>query len=319
MTWTKRLIATAALLMFVGAPLQAEARFGKSSSSNKSSGSSSSSSKSSSSSSDSSSSHKAVSVSAPSAPSYSEPNRGHHRPSYRHDDHRRGRHGHSHRVAYRPRYRHVHYHYGWGFGYHPFYYAATPAPNTAPATASAGAPAAEVKTGPTATVGIDAHGHGLGATVGAGLAIEGKRWGINGNFATAFYSIDGAKALDPEGTHIYDVHLTYALISGTHGRLRLEAGINGIVAPDLSVLGPDAGTSLALGLIGPIGFEASAHVTPLPHRRYDYNLGLTLTLGHVGLRAGWKELWMDDNELLEEGVHNADTFRGPYFGVGFAF
>ncbi len=319
MTWTKRLFATAALALFVGAPLQAEARFGKSSSDSKgskSSKSSSSSSKSSSKSSKSSSStHDAISVSAPSAPasSHSAPHRVHHStPS-----HREGHYQHGHRVPYRPRYHHTHYHYGWGFGYYPFYAAATPPP--APVAATATAPAAEVTPGPTATLGIDAHGHGLGATVGVGMAIEGKRWGVNGNFATALYLMEDGGGFDPEGTHIYDVHLTYALVSGTHGRLRLEAGINGIVAPDLSVLGPDAGTSLALGLIGPVGFEAAAHVTPLPHRRYDYNLGLTLTLGHVGLRAGWKQMWLDDNGLLEEGVHHADTFRGPYFGVGFAF
>ena len=328
MTRTKNLIASvAALALVLGLPLTAEARFGRSNSDDKGSkGSSSSSAKS-----DArpSKSHKAVPASAPSnsaPPSYSAPSptRSHRAtPVYRDGGHPTGYHPTRATVHPAPRYRrygHYHrsYHYGWGFGYSPFFYGAAPVAPVAQA-----APVAEVRAGPTATLGVDVHshgldeqGHGLGASLGVGMAIEGERWGVNGQLAAAFYAIDGG--LDPESTQIYDLHLTYALISGSHGRLRLEGGINGVVAPGLSVLGPDAGASLALGLIGPLGIEAAAHATVVPHRRYDWNAGVTLTLGHVGLRAGWKELWLHDNGLLGEEIP-ADLFRGPYFGVGFAF
>lgn len=320
----KTLISSlSALALLAAIPGSAEARFGKrgsdddSSNGSRSSHSSSSSSKhsSSSDSSDSSSSseHKAVPAYAPSTSAPAQSHVAHpaqpryHEPQPRYHDSRPG-HLHPAYVGYRsPSY----VHYGWGFGYYPYVAAPQPA-------APLAAEVVESAPGPTATLGVDAFAHGLGGSLGLNMAVEGQRWGLNGQYSSLFYASDFG-GLDPSTTSLYDLRLSYALISGQHGRLRLEGGVSGVVAPDLATLGPDAGVSVALGLVGPVGVEAAAHATVLPHQRYDWNAGLTLALGHVGLRAGWKQLRLDDNGLTEQGVRYVDDFSGPYFGVGFAF
>jgi len=82
--------------------------------------------------------------------------------------------------------------------------------------------------------------------------------------------------------------------------------------------GPDAGLSAERGLVGPLGIEGSAHVTPWPHRRLDWTAGATLTLGHLGVRGGFRYTWLSDAGLLD-GVEHEDTFAGPYLGVALAF
>jgi hypothetical protein len=39
-------------------------------------------------------------------------------------------------------------------------------------------------------------------------------------------------------------------------------------------------------------------------------------LGPAGLRAGWKQIYLNDLGLVD-GIVHADLFSGPYLGVGF--
>ena len=88
-------------------------------------------------------------------------------------------------------------------------------------------------------------------------------------------------------------------------------------APDIVFLAPDAGLSGAVGIVGPLGLEASLSYTPWPFQRIDATAGLSLSLGVVGVRAGWRHLWLDDRGALD-GVRHTDTFTGPFVGVSVA-
>jgi len=88
-------------------------------------------------------------------------------------------------------------------------------------------------------------------------------------------------------------------------------------APDIVFLAPDAGLSGAVGIVGPLGLEASLSYTPWPFQRIDATAGLSLSLGVVGVRAGWRHLWLDDRGALD-GARHTDTFTKPFVGVSVA-
>lgn len=202
------------------------------------------------------------------------------------------------------------YHYGWGFGYYPYFWAPRPVPGD-----DLLEPEAPALTG---TVGLTGQLHNQGgAILAVEAAVEGERWGANLTLMGIFVAAeDDSGELDT--LKILDLHATFALLNGQHGRLRLELGIDTVFAPDLTVLGPDAGISGALALVGPLGLEGSAHYSPWPHQRVEGFLGLTLGFGRVGLRLGWRHLWLDDRALLPGEPRNTDTFTGPLLGLSLA-
>ncbi len=170
----------------------------------------------------------------------------------------------------------------------------------------------------TLTAGID----GLlpvsgGSAIGVSLTIEGQRWGLQA--ATLGFSLPSDTAPGQrDALRTLDVHLTYAVLSGARGRVRVEAGFNSVFAQDVVVLGPDAGASAVLKLLGPLGIEGSTHFAPWPHRRFDANAGPALALGSFTLRGGWRYLLLDDNGVLQDGSRNIDRFTGPYVGLALA-
>ncbi len=198
------------------------------------------------------------------------------------------------------------YGYGYGYGY-PAPVAAAPAPMEV----SQQAPP------PVSTFGFGLQAYRGGASVGLDLTIEGERWGFNGDLSAAYLQSSPASA--PDVLKMMNAHLTFALLSGERGRLRLEGGVSGVAAPDLGVIGPDAGLSTSVHLIGPLAVEAAAHLTPLPHIKVDGSANAVVGLGFVGLKAGWKVVHLDDRGLLGDGSRNADTFSGPFVAVGMAF
>ncbi len=290
-TWT----AAAAAIVIAAIPATAEARFGKrSSSSSDSAEAHEPQKKKSSSTSSAQPVHEAVPVSYPSAsepeppPAYRSPGRAY---EYSTPD-----------PVHAPRSHHC----GWGFGYRSWWL--DPVPE---------APAAAVLTAPlAATLTVDGQAHQWGASLGAGAAAEGERWGVSLQYVGIFaVADDGSQSID--AIHLFNAHLTFALVGDAHGRIRLELGGDSAFAPDLIVLGPSIGVSGAMGLVGPFGIEAQAHLTPFPFRQVDWNAGLTLTLGRIALRAGWRQTWLDDAGLVD-GVAHQDVFSGPYLGVALA-
>lgn len=164
--------------------------------------------------------------------------------------------------------------------------------------------------------GVEAQGHAEGGAVGFGLRLEGRRLGLHSEYGLILARSPGADEVDAIG--LFDVHLTYALLSGERGRLRLEGGIDYAAAPQLRVVGPDVGVSAQLRLFGPLGVEAAVYYTPLPYLRLGATAGATLTFGHLALRGGVRACALDDQGLVD-GVHHTDSFAGPYAGVALVF
>lgn len=108
--------------------------------------------------------------------------------------------------------------------------------------------------------------------------------------------------------------------------MRLETGVSILALPDSpaaadeewrgkTLLGPDVGISGQLGLVGPIGIEGYARLTPFPQRVADTFIGLAVHGGPLGVNAGWR--WVD----VAGNGRDAPRlmFRGPQVGIGLAF
>jgi hypothetical protein len=156
-----------------------------------------------------------------------------------------------------------------------------------------------------------------GGSAGAQLRIEGPKWGValEGRHI-AVNADDGSGAVDH--LSFFNGFVTYALLGNEHGRLRLEAGGQSAFAPDLIVLSPAVGASVAIGFGANFGFEAVARASRFPHTQVELAGGFTYALGPLGLRLGMRGLYLNDNGLVDGVVHD-DAFSGPYFGVGMAF
>ena len=155
-----------------------------------------------------------------------------------------------------------------------------------------------------------------GFTLGINGGFEIDRWGFNvaaQNISVA--SDDGALTVDQ--LQQLNLHLTFAAITGSYGRLKLEAGADTFWAQDLTVLAPTIGLSGFVLIAGPLAIEGSVMVTPFPVRQLDVRAGLAVGLGPFGIRAGWRTQILDDQGLVDGVVHQ-DTFMGPYLGVGLA-
>lgn len=308
-------IALAAALAALLAPSSAQARFGKRGSGSASGGSS---------------SQGSGSRPAPSGPpSTARPPHtgwdGRHSPYYRYR-------GPVYYGGWTSPYSYYPYSYYWDGGYsydpylrYPYSYGAVPPPPVgtppAPPDAPPPPPAPEEPPAlrpPSLTAGVD----GLvpvsgGSALGVSLGLEGRRWGFRAA-AMGFSLPSDTVAGERDTLRTLDAHLTYAFVRTQRTRVRVELGVNSVFAQDVVVLGPDGGVSAAVSLVGPLGAEASAHFTPLPHRRFDANAGLALALGPLTLRGGWRYLVLDDNGVLQDGSRNVDRFTGPSLGLALA-
>lgn len=203
-------------------------------------------------------------------------------------------------------------HYGWGFGYRPLLFGPTytvveqrppPQPEQqSPVTASLAAGAT-----------ILGSSSGTGAGIDLSAAFEGERLGFNLSWSGLYIPADDG-SLDTDSIKLFNGMLTYSIISRPEGRLRLEGGGMSAWAPDLIVLGPGLGVSGVLGILGPLGLDASVRMTPFPFRQIDAQAGLTIGLGPVGIRGGYRSVFLDDAGLVD-GIVHTDLFAGPYVGL----
>jgi len=236
-------------------------------------------------------------------------------------------------VYYGPRYYAPYRYYGWpslyagwGYGYYPFGYY-PPYFYDPYAYPVAGQPVlVQQAPGPkiTTTLALEGqtfgtldssgyHGRGNGSALGGRLAFEGQRLGINLQFTAISAPVDNVSSPQRDTIGLFNVYGTYALISHPHGRLRIEAGLTSAFAPDLTTAGPGGGFSAVI-LLGPVGIEGAIHGTPFPYRQLDWNTGLALNLGPLGLHGGWRRIFLDDRGLVDSTSHT-DTFGGPYLGL----
>ncbi len=197
--------------------------------------------------------------------------------------------------------------YGYGWGY------------PAATTVGSGSAAAQADEGAAmrVTAGAEAQGYLGGFTLGVAAALEGDRWGFN--FAGQNMSLkkdDGTPGFD--NLQAFSAHLTFALLTGQYGRLRLEGGADAVMAPELFVIGPTGGISGVWWVGGPFAIEGSVMYTPWPFTQIDGKAGLALGIGAVGLRAGWRFQLLDDQGRVD-GVAHTDLYNGPYVGVSIVF
>lgn len=202
------------------------------------------------------------------------------------------------------------YRYGYWFGYQPWFGYSDPYPAQPP-------PPPEVVQQPRQAAfsfGTEAQGYiGGGASLGLNLAFEHERIGFRSNFLGIFVPADdGSDMID--SIKLLDAHVTYALLASQRGRLRVGAGVNSAFAPDIIMAGPGISVIGVMGLMGPISGEAAFQLTPFPFTQIDWSAGLSLAMGPMGMRAGWRRIYLNDNGFVD-GVAHADLFSGPYVAL----
>lgn len=202
------------------------------------------------------------------------------------------------------------YRYGYWFGYQPWFGYYDPYPAQPP-------PPPEVVQQPRQaafTFGAEAQGYiGGGASLGLNLAFEHDRLGFRSDFLGIFVPAnDGSDMID--SIKLVDAHVTYALLASDRGRLRVGAGVNSAFAPDIIMAGPGISVTGVMGLMGPISGEAAFQLTPFPFTQIDWSAGLSLAMGPIGMRAGWRRIYLNDNGFVD-GVAHDDLFSGPYVAL----
>jgi hypothetical protein len=210
-----------------------------------------------------------------------------------------------------------------------YYVASAPAPQvvgelpaTAPSSDMSQGPAAEVTATPeklssNVRLGVDGAALGGGTGLTLFLAIEGERMGmdVRGTGLT-LPTDDGTSGHD--SITLANLHLTYALVARDNLRVRLEGGLSGAQAPDLSVAAPSIALSLEGCLLPMVDVELRAQATPFPYQQLDAQAALALRLQALVVRGGWRALYLNDAGLVD-GVEHADAFGGPFLGAGFTF
>lgn len=206
--------------------------------------------------------------------------------------------------------------WGYGFGYVPSYAVTRPA-LVAVDTRPTGAVYVDEPSVAAALAGDFTLG-GIGPLLGLQLSIEGERLGLLLGYTAAFAPIDDTGTFDT--LHLATGHLMLAILSGTRGRLRGEVGVHVASAPEITFVAPGAGVSGVLGLWGPLGIEARVFGNVWPFTQVDARAGLALSFAGVGIAAGVRSLYLNDNGAL--GAVNAgdtdDLFWGPYATLAFA-
>ncbi len=194
-----------------------------------------------------------------------------------------------------------------GYGFYP--YALAPLPDEAPQGVAQDSQVVEREL--VLTAGADVQVFPSGATGGLNLLVEGQRWGFGIDYQ-GIAAGDGTGYVDTIGLFGSDV--SYAVLASPHGRVRLDGGIGFASAPDVTFIGPRFGVSGGVALIGSLNLEGAIRVVPFPHASVESWAGFALGFGPLGVRAGYKRIFLDDRGLVD-GYRNQDVFSGPYVGL----
>jgi hypothetical protein len=221
--------------------------------------------------------------------------------------------------AARPR-----YWWGWGWGWYPIY---PVRPVSPPPPGESSTPATE-RDRLSTRFALYGAGRTDGYMAGLSFAIESRFVGVDADVsALARESVTGPLHRDGSDPATWSTaHLTWSLLNERSIRIRLETGGSILALPDSpavagqpwrgkTLLGPDVGVSGQLGLLGPLGVEGWARLTPFPTRVADTYLGLAVHSGPLGLDAGWR--WVDIAGNEQDAPRM--MFRGPQVGLALAF
>ncbi|HET6922947.1 MAG TPA: hypothetical protein VFI16_07355 [Anaeromyxobacteraceae bacterium] len=216
--------------------------------------------------------------------------------------------------------------WGWGHGYYPVYpEPPVPAPGEAPPASRINAQFAFAG-GPTDQRAFEDPSRrvGPGSSAGVSLRVESKDLGFHAGYDGFFVGrqvdFGSATSLD-----YFTAHATWSFLSGQSGRLRLEGGLSvlswpalapatGLTTSGVTAVGPEAGLSGHLALVGPFGVTGHARVTPWPRMATDLYLAAALRFGPVALTGGWRDLRADGGDTAPDM-----RFAGPQFGVALLF
>jgi hypothetical protein len=210
----------------------------------------------------------------------------------------------------------------WGWGYYPIY------PRPEPGMIPEGEPQADPNR---ITTRLSAHGAAQdhGGVGGIAFGIDGRRLGFQaGVDAITLDTLTGTRSGFGGSSAIGwgTVHLTWSIVSEETYRIRLEAGGSMLSFPDVAALagrryagsvvfGPNVGVSGHVGLLGPLGFEGHARVSPTPVQVSDLGAAAALRGGPLALTAGWRWIDVDGNGTDAPQLH----FSGPEVGLSFLF
>jgi hypothetical protein len=214
--------------------------------------------------------------------------------------------------------------WGWGYGYYPVY-PEPPAPVLGEAPPAPPAPRINAQFtftgGPTDQRAFDDPSRRVapGSSAGVSLRVEGKDLGIHagydGFFTSRTVDFGAATSLD-----YFTAHATWSFLSGQSGRLRLEGGLSVLSWPVLApasgvtAVGPEAGLSGDVALVGPFGVTGYARATPWPRLATDLYLAAALRFGPVAVTGGWRDLRADGGDTAPDM-----RFAGPQFGLALLF
>lgn len=169
------------------------------------------------------------------------------------------------------------------------------------------------------TLGLEGNILREGGGIGLHLGIEGDQLG--GFLRTTGLSLradDGSGASD--NISVTELHMSWAVLTGRSGRVRVEGGVAVAKAPDVTFIGPSVGVSAEVYLLNSLALEARTQVTPFPYRQLDAAGGVVWYVGGwrlLALRGGMRVLMLDDAGKVDGVVHQ-DVLPGPYVAFGLA-
>jgi hypothetical protein len=217
--------------------------------------------------------------------------------------------------------------YGWGYGYEPLWPLYPLYPEPAPAYGygygyERSHPAHRASTTMRVT---GAAGSGDSGAVGLALAMDGRHGGFDLAIDAFAPSHGGVMAggLDSsqDAYGFGSAHFTFPILEGPAYRLRLQAGASWLSVPvsgyggPTDSFGPDVGASASLGLIGPIGIEGHARITPFPIQIFDLRAAVALRAGPFSLLGGYRVI----DVAGDSRTGPAARFEGPELGIGLIF
>lgn len=230
------------------------------------------------------------------------------------------------RYQPRPYYYRPHAWWGWGWGWYPLY--ACPEPPTPPPGQGYAPPPHDEADRITTRFSVYGAGRSNGYVGGLDFSLDGRYAGFDLDVnALASEPVTGPlheSGRDPATWG--SAHFTWSLLAERSFRLRILTGGSMLSLPDSpavadrewrgkTVYGPDVGVSGQIGLLGPLGIEGHARVTPFPVRVADTLIAATLHAGPLGLSGGWR--WID--VAGDEKDAPKMSFRGPQVGLSLAF
>jgi hypothetical protein len=125
----------------------------------------------------------------------------------------------------------------------------------------------------------------------------------------------------PDAYGFGSAHVSFSVLQGAAYRVRLLAGGSWLGVPatptsfSAESFGFDLGTSANVGLVGPLGLEGHARITPFPVQVIDLRLAMAFRAGPFSLLGGYRMI----DVAGDSRTGPAARFEGPEFGLGFIF